>query len=215
MSETYFARRASGLTGSSASRCAGAWRHFEACTRLLAAALVIAISGCSGNMAAKDDAAEGPRSGPKRDYDPNRDVSVFGDDGLGVGTLSSGRKGGILGGSEETGRLPVNKYIWQGALDTLSFLPLASTDPFTGVIATDWGATPEAPGERFKVTAYVLSPALSAASLKVAVYREVLSPQGVWLPAAVSPDTALKLENAILARARQIRISAVGADASG
>jgi hypothetical protein len=172
------------------------------------------IAGCSGNQKYEEDTA-GPRPGPTRDYDPARDTSVFGDDGLSIGNLNSGRAGGILGGEGEKGRLPVNKYLWQGALDTLSFLPLSSTDPFTGVIATDWGATPEAPGERFKVTAYILSPALSAASLKVAVYREVLSDSGVWLPALVSPDTALKLEDAILTRARQIRIADLGQDASG
>jgi hypothetical protein len=165
-------------------------------------------------MRAQEDTT-GPRPGPQREYDPRREQSVFGEGGLSIGNLRSGRSGGILGGGEEgQGSLPVNKYLWQGALDTLSFLPLASTDPFTGVIATDWGATPEAPGERFKVTAYILSSALSAASLKVAVYREVLS-DGVWLPAPVSPDTALKLENAILTRARQIRIATLGEDDSG
>lgn len=171
------------------------------------------VSGCGKNMAAKDDPSL-PQPGPKRKYDIDRKESIFGDSGLSVANLNSGRRGGILGG-EQKGRLPVNKYLWQGALDTLSFLPLASTDPFTGVIATDWGATPEAPGERFKVTAYILSPALSAASLKVAVYREVLNDGGVWLPAAVSPETALKLENAILARARQIRIASVQQGKSG
>lgn len=174
---------------------------------LVAAALLAA--GCSSNMSAQDDTA-GPRPGPQRKYDPARDQSVFGEGGVSLGSLHSGRTGGILGGPEKKGNLPINKYLWQGALDTLSFLPLASTDPFTGVIATDWGATADVPGERFKVTAYILNSALSAASLKVAVYREVLT-DGAWVPATVSPDTALKLENAVLARARQIRVADVGA----
>ncbi len=122
--------------------------------------------------------------------------------------MSGGSIGGIFGGGgDDKARLPVNKYLWQGALDTLSFLPLASSDPFTGVIATEWGATPEVPGERFKVTAYILNPGLTAAALKVAVYREVLGDGGLWIPAPVSADTPRQLEDAILTRARQIRIA--------
>jgi hypothetical protein len=164
-----------------------------------------------GSYAAKDPV--GPRPGPKTKYDPFYDKSLFGEDGISLNALRSG-SGGILGGDEKA-RLPVNKYIWQAALDTLSFLPLVSTDPFTGVIATDWGATAEAPGERFKVTAYILNPGLSAASLKVAVFREVRGGDGQWLPAPVSADTARQLEDAILTRARQIRIAEVEGGVSG
>jgi len=162
--------------------------------------------GCSGNYAADDEV--GPRPGPARKYNPDYDESIFGESGLSVGSLSRGSIGGIFGGGDdEKARLPVNKYLWQGALDTLSFLPLASSDPFTGVIATEWGATPEVPGERFKVTAYILNPGLTAAALKVAVYREVLGDGGLWVPAPVSADTPRQLEDAILIRARQIRIA--------
>lgn len=190
-------------------------RHgFGRLARVAALVVLAGVIAACGNQRYKPD-TEGPRPGPQREYNPDREASVFGEGGISVGSLGSGRTGGILGKGDEKGRLPVNKYLWQGALDTLSFLPLASTDPFTGVIATDWGATPEAPGERFKVTAYILNSALSAAALKVAVYREVKSDEGVWLPAQVSPETARKLEDAILTRARQIRISALGQDASG
>jgi hypothetical protein len=165
--------------------------------------------GCSGNLAAKDPV--GPKPGPAKKYNPDYDdqKSIFGEGGLSVGTIRKG-DGSLFGGGgggDEKARLPVNKYLWQGALDTLSFLPLASSDPFTGVIATEWGATPETPGERLKVTAYILNPGLTAAALKVAVYREVLSDTGVWTTAPVSADTARQLEDAILTRARQIRIA--------
>ena len=91
-------------------------------------------------------------------------------------TCSAARRSGWAS-RRKASSLPVNKFLWQASLDTLSFLPLASTDPFTGVIATDWGAAPNQPGERFKVTAYMLSPALAASSLRVAVYREVRDAQ--------------------------------------
>lgn len=173
------------------------------------------VAGCGGggkDYTATNDTA--PTAGPKRQYDPNA-PSVLGEGGLSISSINNRNVGGLFGGSDENARLPVNKYLWQGALDTLSFLPLVSTDPFTGVIATDWGATPEAPGERLKVTAYILNSALSAASLKVAVFREIRNADGLWVPAPVSADTARRLEDAILTRARQIRIAEVEGGSTG
>ncbi|MEM8792696.1 MAG: DUF3576 domain-containing protein [Pseudomonadota bacterium] len=179
----------------------------------------MAISGCSGNNSSSSSAGNTleENAGPNRER-PITD-SIFGDEG--VTFSSSGSTGAVpsflgLGGDSEDGSaLPVNKFLWQASLDTLSFLPLNSTDPFTGVIATDWGTTPDAPGERFKVTAYILNPNLAASSLKVAVFREVRSEEGLWVPAAVNPETALKVENAILTRARQIRIASIEQGSTG
>lgn len=112
------------------------------------------------------------------------------------------------GGSDSGGGLdPVNKYLWKASLDTLAFLPLSSTDPFTGVIATDWASSPDAPNERFKVAAYVQSPQLTTSALKIAVFREIRDGSGAWVTAAVSGVTARRLEDAILLRARQLRLS--------
>ena len=174
----------------------------------LSALLVLSACG-DGNYAYKDPG--GPQL-PRHKYDP-ANGSIFGDDGV---SLSS-----VLGDSNsrktpgQSDAIPVNKYLWRAALDTLNFLPLSSTDPFTGVIATDWGANPDAPGERFKVTAYMVRPTLAASSLKVAVYREVRGEGGAWVPASVSADTARKIEDAILTRARQIRIAEVEGNSTG
>ena len=119
-------------------------------------------------------------------------------------TLGGGDLFNFGGGDSEGAQLPVNKYLWRASLDTLSFLPLASTDPHGGVIVTDWGASPDAPGERFKVTAYITSAELSPKSLRVVVNRQVKR-SGSWVDAAVSKDTVRKLENAILTRARVVR----------
>ncbi|MCL5776661.1 DUF3576 domain-containing protein [Limibaculum sp. FT325] len=184
-------------------------------TRRLAIALMVAVAlaGCgAGSNELAAEPYEGPKGSP-RDFNPDRADSVFGEGGFSVNNLNS-----IFGGGDETerkGAIPVNKYLWQASLDTLSFLPLASTDPFTGVIATDWGTTPEAAGERFKVTAYLLNTELSASSLKVAVFRERMSEAGAWIPAEVNPDTARRLEDAILTRARQLRLAADGTPTSG
>lgn len=109
-----------------------------------------------------------------------------------------------LGGDSLTN---VNRFLWRASLDTLAFLPLNSTDPFTGVIATDWAASPDAPNERFKVAAYVKSPILTADSLQVALFREIRDPAGAWVTAPVSGATARQLEDAILVRARQLKIA--------
>jgi hypothetical protein len=165
------------------------------------------LGACSSDLspqAPDPRGPQGPVGNPNVDVtDANRET-VFGQGGVSLNRVLSGD---AFRGDKEGGSLPVNKFLWQASLDTLSFLPLASTDPFTGVIATDWGANPDAPGERFKVTAYMVRPALAASSLKVAVYREVRSEEGLWVPAAVDPSTPRKIEDAILVRARQIRIA--------
>lgn len=168
--------------------------------------LAVLLSACGEDMSPKPEPANQPNTTGKRRVDPNAQ-SLFGDSGVSLGNISSRNKNLFGQGDDEKARLPVNKYLWQAALDTLSFLPLASSDPFTGVIATDWATNLRAPDERLKVTAFITSAALSAASLKVAVYREVKNEDGAWVAAPVSPDTARKLEDAILSRAREIRIA--------
>jgi hypothetical protein len=105
--------------------------------------------------------------------------------------------------------LGVNSYLWHATLDTLSFIPLASADPFGGVVITDWYSAPEAPNERMKVTVYILDRNLRADGLKVAVFRQTKSADG-WVDAQVAADTSIKLEDAILTRARELRLASGG-----
>jgi hypothetical protein len=107
--------------------------------------------------------------------------------------------------SNATG-ISVNGYLWRAALDTISFMPLAQADPFGGTILTDWYRPPETLGERFKVNVYILDSELRADGLRITVFRQRLDPNGIWLDARVSKDTGTNLENAILKRARQMRI---------
>ena len=108
----------------------------------------------------------------------------------------------------ETGGIGVNAYLWRASLDTLSFLPLASADPYGGVIITDWYANPQKADERLKATVYILDTRLRADGVSAAVFRETLI-NGAWTPASVSPETNIALEDAILAKARQLRLGAV------
>ena len=92
--------------------------------------------------------------------------------------------------------IQVNKYIWAAALEVLDFLPLRSADPFTGVIVTGYG-TPPGGGRAYRATIFIQDPALDARSLRIA-----FSTRG----GPVSADTIRALEDAILTRARQLRI---------
>lgn len=91
----------------------------------------------------------------------------------------------------------VNRYLWQASLEVLNFLPIESVDPFTGVIVTGFGRPPGG-ARAYRATVYVQDPALEARSLKVA-----LQSQG---GGAVAPETVRAVEDAILTRARQLRV---------
>lgn len=96
--------------------------------------------------------------------------------------------------------IQVNKYIWAAALDVLSFLPVQSADPFTGVIVTGFG-TPPGGGRAYRATIFIQDPALDARSLNVAL---------VTRRGTASPETIRAVEDAILSRARQLRIGDSG-----
>ncbi len=118
--------------------------------------------------------------------------------GVGVDTSKDSKQ-------QEAGTsLGVNAFLWRGALDTLSFMPLASADPWGGVIITDWYAPPTANGERFKATAYILGRQLRADGVRVTVFRQVRD-GGQWEDAPVNPSTVSDIENKVLARARELR----------
>jgi hypothetical protein len=101
----------------------------------------------------------------------------------------------------------VNSYLWRATLDTLAFMPLASADPYGGVIITDWYSDPQKPDERFKCTVYILDTRLRGDALKVTVFKEVSNGQGGWAPSQAADQTSIDIENAILTRARQLRVS--------
>ena len=125
---------------------------------------------------------------------------IFGSDTANTSTASSADMS-----AGETGGIGVNAYLWRASLDTLSFLPLASADPYGGVIITDWYANPQKADERLKATVYILDTRLRADGISAAVFRETLV-NGVWTPASVSGETNIALEDAILAKARQLRL---------
>lgn len=98
----------------------------------------------------------------------------------------------------------VNAYLWRATLDTLSFMPLASADPFGGTIITEWYAPPGANNERFRAQAYVMGRQLRSDGVRVQVFRQTLE-GGQWIDSPVSASTNSEMEDKVLARARQLR----------
>lgn len=103
-----------------------------------------------------------------------------------------------------------NPYLWRASLDTFTALPLASQpDPIGGIIVYDWRSFEDSPNERIKATVYILDTRLRADGVKVAVFRQERV-DGEWVDAAIDPATGIQLENAILDRARRLRLADIG-----
>ncbi len=130
---------------------------------------------------------------------PDDDKGLFGTDGL----LVFGQPDG---GKATASPIAVNAFLWRASLDTLSFMPLSSADAFGGVIITDWYAPPETPDHRFKANIYILDRRLRADGIRVALFHQRRDGTGQWVDAQVNDKTASKLEDAILTRARQLRV---------
>jgi hypothetical protein len=176
--------------------------------RLLPAALlaVLAVAGCSSDAVKPNPTPAnfgGLGSGSPGDISSSR---MGGDDSgtvFGIGKNAKEKAQGTGGGGGGAG-IGVNAFLWRGALDTIAFMPLASADPFGGVIITDWYTPPGTNGERFKATVYILSRDLRSDGVRVNIYRQVLE-NGQWVDATVAESTVGDIENKVLARARHMR----------
>lgn len=137
--------------------------------------------------------------------------SVFRNEGLDpdTGTVASGRESGSRGAVQSgtslfdifeggTSEVKVNRFIWTATLEVLDFLPVQAADPFTGVITTGFG-TPPGGGSAYRATVLISDPALDARSLNVALQSR---------SGPVSAETQRAVEDAILTRARQLRLRA-------
>ena len=103
-------------------------------------------------------------------------------------------------------KIGVNGFLWRAALDTLAFMPLKSTDSSGGVIVTDWYVNPDVHNERFSMTIYIKDKTLRADALDLALHRQTFDAQRGWIDAPVQQQTVSKLEDAILIRARELRL---------
>ena len=164
---------------------------------------IFTLSACGmfdDNIGSEEDLSE--PSIDEIDYDKRQ--TIFGTGG--INSLFSG-----LGNNQpKGGNLGVNSYLWRASLDTISFMPVNSADPFGGVIITDWYTPKEAPNERFKLNVYILDKALRADGVRVSAFRQVHDRLGNWKDAGIPDETGTKIEDAILIRARQLRNQYIG-----
>ncbi|CAM3178951.1 protein of unknown function [Paracoccus aminovorans] len=151
---------------------------------LISAGLAACSGGGSGSAGSAGSASSGMGGGnrPTQTSQPQQRSTIW--------DLFSNRR-------NPNDTVAVNKYLWNASLEVLNFLPIQSIDPFTGVIVTGYG-TPPGGGRSYRATVNITDPALDARALK-------LSLQGAG-GAAVAPDTVRAVEDAILTRARQMRV---------
>ena len=166
---------------------------------LLMITSLLSLSACSGIESEAKYPTGADRSGTGDNNIYAEAPSIFGKGGIGAAFANQKNK-------DDGSGVTVNSYLWRAALDTVSFMPLASADPFGGTIITEWYATPETPNERTKVNVFILGKELKAESLSVKIFRQVKSGAS-WADASVAKDTNIKLEDAILTRAREMRIA--------
>ena len=142
--------------------------------------------------------------GPVKD-DLDRRAEEMGKLGGGDGLLNE-----MLRGRQDSGGgtgIGVNAYLWQASLDTLSFMPLASADSFGGIIITDWYSPPETPQNRYKVTIYIIGRELRSDALRITSFKQRLTGND-WIDIGDQTRVNRQLEDAILTRARQMRMDA-------
>ena len=165
---------------------------------LPAAAAALLLAACEGVEIQESDLPDLFDSAGNPVNLDNRET-VFGEGGL-LGNLNATPGQGDIGGG-----IGVNAYLWRATLDTVSVWPIASADPFGGVIITDWHSPQAAPAERFKMNVFILGRQLRADGLRVSLFRQVRDSAGNWRDASTREDTPVRLEEAILTRARQLR----------
>ncbi|SDG24495.1 protein of unknown function [Limimonas halophila] len=167
----------------------------------------LVLLGVAGAVAA----GCGPPQNPDEPLPQEKTRGGSNPSGRDTGSVTGGGLSGLFADDEDDAEgggsgVAVNSFLWRASLDTVSFMPLAQADPFGGVIITDWYSPADAEGERIKVNVFILSRELRANALRASVFRQVRE-DGEWVDAEVSEDTATRLENAILSRAREMRVT--------
>lgn len=156
------------------------------------------LSGCD-SVKTKSEATY-PHTRGNQVVTTGQEESIFGEDGVEIFSSKKKEK------TESSNGIGVNKYLWQATLETLSFIPIASADPFGGVILTDWYVPDASKQERFKTQVFLKGVELKASNIKVSVLKQIKM-RDVWESVATAADTDRKMEDAILAKARKLRIA--------
>lgn len=166
----------------------------------------LALAACSGKIKTEASYPTKVEGTDKILYSDQKRDTIWGD-GETLGSRLFGQD------KEDTGSgsagIGVNSFLWRASLDTVSFMPIESADPFGGVILTEWYENPDSPGERFKLNVYILDKQLRADGVRVAVFKQT-SGKGGWRDAKVPDTMATSIEDTILTRARELRVAQLG-----
>lgn len=161
---------------------------------LVFAALIV-LSACSSESVKEETTYPSQPEGGSRF---NKGEGIFGPGGLTL--FDSSKK------VEPGSGIAVNAYLWRASLDAVSFMPIASADPFGGTILTEWHSPGNVTDERMKANIVILDRQLRADSVRVSLFRQTKDANGNWVDAAVPPDAERKMEDAILTRARELKV---------
>jgi hypothetical protein len=164
----------------------------------------VAVGGCNTQRSMPEFTVFDPKEQRQRD----RSGTFTGRDGITIfGTGNSEAAQQAAAAASGGGGIGVNAYLWRGALETINFMPLASADPFGGLIITDWYQPAGLSDERLKVHVLILDRSLRADGVQVSVFRQLRDARGDWVDEPVDAKTVAELEDKILTKARELRIA--------
>lgn len=172
---------------------------------LLFLLLVTSLTACNVPIKTEASYPTRPSGSDKIAYSDKNKETIWGD---------STTFGDKLFGEEKEDKssngIGVNSFLWRASLDTVSFMPLVAADPFGGVILSDWYENPEIPGERYKVNIYILDKSLRADGVRVTLFKQKKDKDSDWQDMSSDKQAGTDIENAILTRARELRVAQTG-----
>ena len=188
--------------------------------------LVVFLFSCAGDREKKDNSELYSKSQTRGAIIERAGVTMGGDDTakgrklqmevaenkLQSGGGLFGKKGGLdlLNQNKQTASIgvgmPINPYLWKASLETISFMPLSSADPFAGLIITDWYSQNNI-NERCKINIFIRGVELKTSNLKVNSFCQTLSDTNNWVSNETDIKVNAQIENAILNKAKKLKLS--------
>ena len=184
--------------------------------------LVLLLLSCNKNVEDSSELWENAqtsgeiirRSGTVFDTYQNKDVAMAdAENRLRTGGGLFGKKPSIGFGKDKESNnavssigMPINPYLWKGSLETIGFMPLSSADPFGGIIITDWYSDGQTINERCKINIFIKGLELKTSNLKVNTFCQSFK-NNRWIDLPTSASQSAQLENAILNKAKRIKLA--------
>ena len=192
---------------------------------ILVVVSLILIAGCNSDLSQEEKDAlwdnaqtQGEivrRSGTPFNLSTDKDLALSDAENrllTGGGLLGKKANFSFLNQDEETSSqitslgMPINPYLWKASLNTISFMPLSSTDPFAGTIITDWYTAETSLGERCKLNIFITGKDLKTSNLKVSSFCQTLK-ENQWVNLPSKTEENIKLENVILNEAKKLKLT--------